>query len=56
MKTVKEAAEALGLTQWAIYKAIENQTEMGTKFVQDERLGRYMINARALKALVKRRG
>lgn len=55
MKTVEEAAKSLGLTKWAIYKAIENQTEMGSKFRRDERLNRYMIPNNSLASLVRRK-
>ena len=55
MKTIKEAAEALGVTNWAIYKAIETQSDVGKKFKRDERLNRYMIPNNSLKALVRKR-
>jgi len=52
MKTIKEASEALGLSKWAIYKAIQRKTELGLKFRNVDRLGLYMIPTNSLKSLV----
>lgn len=55
MKTIKEASEALGISKWAIYKAIQRKTELGLKFRNVDRLGLYMIPTNSLKSLVSKK-
>lgn len=55
MKTIKEAADTLGISKWAIYKAIQRGTELGTKFKNVDRLGLYMIPTNSLKALARKK-
>lgn len=52
MKTVKQTAEIIGCSKWAIYKQIKENRKLGKFFKMKKLYGEYMITENDLKKYV----